>query len=114
MIPSRGDVVLVSFPDSNLVTFKLRPALIIQDTSVSTGIAQVIIALITSNLARTGPTRVRINCQSSAGKTMGLLTDSVVVTDNVATVWESAIRRTIGQCPVMPKVDAALRLTLKL
>jgi len=42
-----------------------------------------------------------------------LLTDSVVMTDNLATVMETAIDRVIGTLP-MQKVEAALRHTFGL
>ncbi len=45
---------------------------------------------------------------------MGLLMDSVIVTDNLATVQEREIDKVIGQCPVMPQVAAALKTTLGL
>ena len=44
------------------------------------------------------------------GQESGLLTDSVVMTDNLATVAEVIIDRTIGTLP-MAKVDLALRHT---
>ena len=34
---SRGDVVLVSYPDSNLRTAKRRPALVVQADNLQTG-----------------------------------------------------------------------------
>jgi len=45
---------------------------------------------------------------------MGLRTDSVVMTDNLATILEREIDRVIGRCPLMRQVDAALRHTLGL
>jgi mRNA interferase MazF len=51
---SRGDVGLVLFPDSNLRTAKRRPALVVQRDSLNAGLAQTIIAMITSNLSRGG------------------------------------------------------------
>lgn len=45
---------------------------------------------------------------------MGLQTDSVVVTDNLATVLDNEIDRVIGRCGDMTPVDAALRHTLGL
>jgi len=55
----RGDVVLVTFPNSDLKTAKLRPALIVQADDLNTGLSQVIIAMISSNLNRAGhPSRV--------------------------------------------------------
>ena len=47
----RGNVVLVLFPDSNLRTAKRRPALIVQAENLSTGLPQVIVAMITSKMA---------------------------------------------------------------
>ena len=48
----RGDVILVLFPDSNLLTAKLRPALIVQADNLQTGLPQVIVAIITSKMFR--------------------------------------------------------------
>ena len=47
------------------------------------------------------------------GRQSGLLTDSVVMTDNLATIIEAAISRVIGTLP-MDEVGAALRQTLGL
>ncbi|MEA1051624.1 type II toxin-antitoxin system PemK/MazF family toxin [Lamprobacter modestohalophilus] len=110
----RGDVILVRFPNSDLKTYKKRPALIVQADGLSTGIQQTIIALITSNLSRTGETRVHFMQHSQEGKSMGLRTDSVVVTDNLATVQQREIDKAIGHCPVMPTIDQALKQTLGL
>jgi mRNA interferase MazF len=42
----RGDVVLVLFPNSDLRTAKLRPALIVQADELQTGLPQLIVAMI--------------------------------------------------------------------
>ena len=112
---SRGEVVLVLFPDSNLITAKRRPALVVQADRLRTGLAQTIVAMITSNLSRSGhSSRVEVLKSTTLGAQMGLLTDSVIMTDNLATVLESEIDRTIGFCGNMQAVDAALRNTLGL
>ncbi len=72
---SRGDLVLVLYPHSDLRTAKKRPALIVQSDSVATGLLQRIVAMITSNLEKTGPTRVHVRRGSSEEKAMGILTD---------------------------------------
>ena len=51
----RGDVVLALFTDSNLRTAQRRPVLVVQADRLDTGLAQTIVAMITSNLARAGP-----------------------------------------------------------
>lgn len=108
----RGDVVLVLYPNTDLRTAKKRPALIIQSDNIEIGLSQRIVAMITSNISRTGPTRMTFAMTSPEGQEMGLLTDSVVVTDNLATVLEREIDKTIGRCPRMDLIDSALRIAL--
>lgn len=111
---SRGDVVLVLFPNSELLTAKRRPALVFQADNLETGLDQVIAAMLTSRSFRAGhPSRVMIRTESPGGQNSGLLTDSVVMTDNLATVFLQAIERKIGSLP-MERIDQALRHTLAL
>jgi Growth inhibitor len=111
----RGDIVLVLYPDSNLRTFKRRPALVVQADQLGTGISQVIVAMITSNMSRAGhPSRVTILKSSSAVIRSGLITDSVIMTDNLATVLLSELDQIIGSSPDMASIDTALRATLAL
>lgn len=110
----RGEVILVRYPHSDLRTYKKRPALVVQADDVDTGLRQRVVALVTSNLQRTGPTRVRIAHDSDAGRAMGLLSDSVVVADNLATVLDREVDKAVGTCPLMDWVDTALRRALGL
>jgi len=110
----RGDVVLIRFPNSDLKTYKKRPALIIQADDLYTGLSQKIVALITSNLKRIGETRVVIYKCSEVGRRMGIITDSVIVADNLATILEREIDKVIGNCEETEKVDQALRRALGL
>lgn len=106
----RGEVVLVLFPDSNLRTAKRRPALIVQADNLGTGLAQTLVAMLTSNLTRAGhPSRLTVSLATPAGQQTGLLTDSVIMTDNLATVRESEIDRAIGEWTDMAAIGAALR-----
>ena len=110
----RGDVILVLFPSSNLRIAKPRPALIVQADNLQTALPQVIVAMVTSRMFRANhPSRVTILLSTPEGQQSGLLMDSVVVTDNLATVAESAIYRVVGSIP-MAKIDIALRHTLNL
>ena len=113
-ICKRGDVVLVFFPDSNLRTAKRRPALVVQRDNLQTGLSQVIVAMITSNLNRANhPCRVTVAHATPQGQQAGLLSDSVIMTDNLATIFEPAIDRVIGAVS-MADVDVALEYTLGL
>lgn len=110
----RGDVVLVLFPNSNLQTAKTRPALVVQADGLQTGLSQVIVAMITSRMFRANhSSRVPVLLSAPEARHSGLLTDSVVMTDNLATIVEAAIYRGIGHL-TMTDVDKALKHTLGL
>jgi mRNA interferase MazF len=110
---SRGDVILALFPDSNLATAKRRPALDVQADGLATGLAQTVAAMITSNPSRAGhASRCSVAKSSREGREMGLRTDLIVMTDDLATIRASEIDRVIGRCSDMSHVDAALRHTL--
>src|SRR5438552_1641374 len=78
----RADVVLVLFPNSDLRTAKLRPALVVQANDLNTGLQQVLVAMISSKLMRANhPSRIFVS-RATSGRDTGLLVDSVVMTDN--------------------------------
>ena len=110
----RGDVVLALFPNSDLRTAKTRPVVIVQATNLGTGLAQYVVAMVSSNLSRANhPSRVLVRQASPEGQRAGLLSDSVIMTDNLATLAATEITRRIGELD-MTLVDAALRHTLGL
>jgi mRNA interferase MazF len=110
----RGDIVLVLFPNSDLITAKTRPSIIVQADNLQTGLPQIIVAMITSQMFLAGhPSRVTILRNSPEGQQSGLLVDSVIMTDNLATIATSAIYRLIGSIPPQ-NVDTALKHTLNL
>ena len=110
----RGDVVLVLFPNSDLRTARLRPTLVVQADNLATDLEQHIVAMITSRMFRAGhPSRVSVLLASTEGQRSGLLSDSVIITDNLATVTGTAIDRIIGSLP-MEAVNVAQAHTLGL
>ena len=115
MIYKRGEVVLVLYPESNLRTAKKCPALVVEANQLGTGLPQTIIAMISTNLSRAGhPSRVFVSLASPSGQQTGLRKDSVIMTDNLATVLDTEIIRAIGIWPDLAAVDTALRHTLGL
>lgn len=110
----RGDVILVRYPHSDQIKYSKRPALVVQADDLTTELNQRIVALITKNIERVGETRVPVSKKSLIGQGMGLLHDSVVVTDNLATVLNREIDKRVGYCNAMELVDSALRKTLAL
>ena len=113
-IPKRGDVVLALFPNADLRSAKPRLAVVVQINALDSGLPQIIVAMITSQLARAGhPSRVLLQLESDEGRTSGLECDSVVMTDNLATIKIAVVSRVIGTVP-MEAIDRALRHTLGL
>ena len=111
----RGDVVLVLFPNSDLRTAKRRPALVLQRDELNNGLAQTIVAMISSNPARRGhASRIFVRRDSAEGSAAGLRLDSVVMTDNLATILETETDSKLGSLPDLDAVNAALKYTLAL
>ena len=115
MLIKRGDVVRVYFPNSDLVSSKRRPALVVQADNLATGLAQILLAMITSNLNRSNhSSRVFIQLNTNEGRASGLRTDSIIMTDNIVTVLENEIDSVLGKLPDMKAVDDALRYSFGL
>ena len=109
---SRGDIVLVLFPDSNLRTAKRRPTLVVQSDNLKAGLSQTVVAMISSNTSRAGhPSRVLVSPNSKQGSRSGLKADSVILTDNLATILDHEMDRVIGSLTDMESVNAALKHT---
>ena len=110
MLIKRGDIVRVYFPNSDLISSKRRPAPVVQADNLATGLSQILLAMITSNLNRANhPSRVFIDLNTNEGKASGLRTDSVIMTDNIVTVSETEIDSILGRLPNMKAVNNALR-----
>ncbi|MFH1287661.1 MAG: type II toxin-antitoxin system PemK/MazF family toxin [bacterium] len=108
----QGDIVLVYFPESNLLTVKKRPAIVLQADDLKTGLEQIIIGMVTSNLERKGyPCRIFVDISGDTGKQTGLLSNSVIMTDNVVTVRSSEIYQKIGIFIEENRLKDALKYT---
>jgi len=71
--------------------------------------------MISSNLSRANhPVRMRLVLNSTEGRQAGILMDSVVMADNLATIREIEIDRRLGALSEMKDVDTSLRHTLAL
>ncbi len=97
----QGDVVLVLFPNSDLITAKTRPAVVVQADNLQTGLNQAIVAMVTSQMFRgQHSSRLIIMLDTPEGRQSGLISNSVVMADNLATVTLSSISRVIGSISV--------------
>lgn len=113
----RGDVVLAIYPFASGAGASRRPAVVIQDDRDNTRMQNTIIAQITTNLRRSSePTHLRIDAGSNEGREAGLLHDSVISCNNLATVRGDRIDRIIGHLSdaTILRLDACLKAALGL
>jgi mRNA interferase MazF len=113
----RGDVVLVLYPFASGRGASRRPALIVQNDRDNRRLDNTIMAQITTNVRRAHePTQLLIERSTPEGQQTGLLHDSVVSRNNLATVHEDRIDRVIGHFPDAPmhRIDECLKTALAL
>ncbi len=117
MTLKRGDVVIVRYPFSSGVGSKSRPALVVQCDGNNRRLTNVILAAITTTIHRSGePTQLLVEVATPAGRQSGLLKDSVVTCENLATVAQSRVIRTIGSLPsdALAQINDCLRASLEI
>jgi mRNA interferase MazF len=108
----QGDIVSVWFPDSNLLTVKKRPGIVLQKDNLNTGLDQLIIGRVTTNLARTGhASRLFVDVTTPIGQATGLTSNSVIMPDNMATVLSSEIHRKLGTYTDLDALKTAIKFT---
>ncbi len=113
----RGDVVLLNFPFSSGTGSKLRPALVVQNDQNNQRIGITIVAMITGTTHRTHqPTQVLIDITTPEGQQSGLRLTSAITCENLFTVEQRLVARTIGSLPpdLMLQVDDCLKASLGL
>lgn len=93
MIAQR-DIVLLSFPFSDLSTEKVRPAVVISSNRYNRSVGDVIVVPMTSNLKLRDYAILLTNKDLETGR---LVMDSVIKADRVLSVHTSLIRMTIGK-----------------
>lgn len=113
----RGDIVLLQAPFTGRSGSKARPLLVVQNNVNNARMANTILAFITSNTSRSSePTQVLIDVSTPDGQLCGLKQTSVVSCENLLTVVQADVIKTIGSLPasLMRQVDAALKASLGL
>ncbi len=111
----RGDVVLVWFPFSSGTSGKLRPALVVQNDKNNARLANTIIAAITTVTRRIHePTQLLVDITTVEGKTSGLLFNSAISCENLATIEQRLIQRKIGVLPDSALAEVAVCLKASL
>jgi len=112
---ARGNVVLVSFPQSPGQPPKRRPAVVVQSDRNNDRLTHSIFAAVTSNTSRAAKetTQVLIDIGTSAGKQSNLRHTSSIKCENLYTLPISSARK-VGTLPtdLMQQVDDALKASL--
>lgn len=112
MIPKRGEVYLVSFdPALGAEIQKTRPALVLQNDIGNRHSPVTIVAAITSNVRRQGPTSVLVTAPQG-----GLSVDSVVLLNQIRTVDKRRLIKRLGALPAatINQIDQAVMISLSL
>ena len=104
---AKGDVVLITFPFTDLSGSKLRPAVILADTN-----EDVTVTFITTQLKWREPTDVLLTPTSNNG----LKLPSLIRTSKIATLDKRLIKGQIGKLTVdeLRDLNEQLKLVLKL
>lgn len=114
MTLSRGDVVLIDFPQPTGGSPKRRPALVVQSDRYNSRLNTSLFAEISSNISRAGsePTHVLIDITTAEGQQSGLHNSSVVKCTNLTLFPQTSVVQTIGHLPdvLMQEVNEALKL----
>jgi mRNA interferase MazF len=112
LTPKRGEVFLVSFdPALGAEIQKTRPALILQNNIGNQHSPITIVAAITSNVRREGPTCVLVNAPEG-----GLTADSVVLLNQIRSVDKRRLVKRLGglRAATMKQVDQAVMISVGL
>ena len=113
----RGDVVLGPYPFASGIGAKRRPLLVIQANRDNQRMTSTIVAQISTTLHRANePTHYLISVASPEGRLAGLLHDSVVSCNNLATITGDRIEKVIGHLSpaTMAKINDCLKAALDL
>lgn len=115
---SRGDVVVLDFPQSPEQPPKRRPAVVVQSDHNNGRLSNSIFTMVTTNtrLATTEPTQVLVDIATPDGKQTGLTRTSAIKCENLYTLPQAAVRRVIGHLAVslMQELNDALKASLEL
>jgi mRNA interferase MazF len=115
---TRGDVVLVDFPQGRGMPTKRRPAVVVQSDHNNSRLTTGIFVGFSSNLKLRGieATQVYVDTTTPDGRSAGIARSSVIKCENIQTFDYSMVIRVLGKLSpeLMTKVDAALKISLGL
>src|ERR1700730_4672744 len=94
----RGDVVVVEIPYYDRPGAKERPAVVIQCDGNNARLLSTLVAGLTTNLrpVATEPTQLLVDPATPEGRSSGLSQPSAVKCENLYTVSQARVKRTVG------------------
>jgi mRNA interferase MazF len=102
----KGKIVVIPFLFTDLSSFKRRPALVIHETKYD-----VVVAYISSNMPSIPSSEeVIISRSMPSFSSSGLLSNSVIMLDKLATVEKALIIRILGEADEDLKAEINLKL----
>jgi len=108
---NRGDIVLVSFPFTDLTTIKVRPAVVISNDSINTKEEDIILAFISSVVpVQTKDTDFVIKESEPYFQATGLKGESVFKMAKIVTLSRRLVRKKIGEVSSQTKLELNKRL----
>lgn len=110
----RGDVVLATFPFTDLTSSKVRPALVVSEEMIGDDV--VLVAISSVVRANQFDTDLLLDSRHPDFSSSGLLRTSVIRTHHIATVQDQIITRVLGHLASgwLNEVDQRLRVALGL
>jgi mRNA interferase MazF len=94
----RGDVVIVDFPFTDQPKRKRRPAVVVQADVYNQLIAKTVVGMVTGNLQRKNdPAHLFVDPTTPEGASSGLRAPSLVSCNNLLTIDQEDILKTLGR-----------------
>ncbi len=113
---NKWDVVVLSYPFTDLSATKVRPAVIISPDSYNRTSQDAVFILITTNTSRRSPFDFVVQNSHPEFMATGLRFDSAVRIDKIFTLNKKLVVRTIGRfgSQLIKEIEKQLRLFLEL
>ena len=93
----KWDIVLLSYPFTNLSAVKVRPAVVISPDSENNVLEDSVFLLITSNVERLSEFDLIVDTAHPEFTATGLLNRSAIRVNKVWTLHNTLVRRTLGK-----------------
>jgi len=115
---SRGDVVVAVFPYVGGGASKNRPAVVVQCDRLNRQLQNTVVVMVTGNTRLVGrePTQFLIEPATAEGQSSGLAHASAVKCENLMTIAQTDILRTLGHLSsvLMDQLNDCLKVALEL